>query len=89
MFAAGRVLQLDNFRKLDGFGWPGFSSLNLWRQDKGHKACAAAFVRAVEQGGAAPVSFDELMEVTRVAIGVSEALRRRSIRPVCVEAMKM
>ena len=64
MFAAGRVLQLDSFRKLDGFGWPGFSSLNLWRQDKGHKACAAAFVRAVEQGGAAPVSFDELMEVT-------------------------
>ena len=49
--------------------------MNLWRQDKGHKACAAAFVRAVEQGGAAPVSFDELMEVTRVAIGASEALR--------------
>ena len=24
VFAAGRVLQLDNFRKLTGFGWPGF-----------------------------------------------------------------
>ena len=26
VFAAGRVLQLDNFRKLTGFGWPGFTS---------------------------------------------------------------
>jgi predicted dehydrogenase len=24
VFAGGRVLQLDNFRKLTGFGWPGF-----------------------------------------------------------------
>jgi len=30
VFAAGRVLQLDNFRKLKGFGWPGFSTMNLW-----------------------------------------------------------
>ncbi|MFM8732862.1 MAG: Gfo/Idh/MocA family oxidoreductase, partial [Phycisphaerales bacterium] len=34
VFAAGRVLQLDNFRKLRGFGWPGFRKMNLWRQDK-------------------------------------------------------
>jgi predicted dehydrogenase len=26
VFAAGRVLQLDNFRKLTGFGWPGSRS---------------------------------------------------------------
>ena len=38
MFAAGRVLQLDNFRKLAGFGWPGFKKMNLWRQDKGQTA---------------------------------------------------
>ena len=38
VFAAGRVLQLDNFRKLKGFGWPGFDKMNLWRQDKGQKA---------------------------------------------------
>jgi len=34
VFASGRVLQLDNFRKLAGFGWPGFGKMNLWRQDK-------------------------------------------------------
>jgi hypothetical protein len=35
VFAAGRVLQLDNFRKLQGFGWTGFNKMNLWRHDKG------------------------------------------------------
>jgi predicted dehydrogenase/threonine dehydrogenase-like Zn-dependent dehydrogenase len=47
VFAAGRVLQLDNFRRLKAYGWPGFSSMNLWRQDKGQDACAKAFVEAV------------------------------------------
>lgn len=75
VFAAGRVLQLDNFRKLTGFGWPGFRRMNLWRQDKGQKACAAAFVQAVAHGRPAPIPFDELMEVARVSIAVSEAAR--------------
>jgi predicted dehydrogenase len=44
VFCAGRILQLDNFRKLRGFGWKGFNGMNLWRQDKGQRACAAAFV---------------------------------------------
>lgn len=68
VFAAGRVLQLDNYRKLTGYGWPGFSKMNLWRQDKGQKACAKAFVDAIEGGGRAPIPFDEVLEVSRVSI---------------------
>jgi predicted dehydrogenase/threonine dehydrogenase-like Zn-dependent dehydrogenase len=74
VFAAGRVLQLDNFRKLQGFGWPGFNKMNLWRQDKGQKACAAAFVKAIAQGGPAPIPFDEIVEVARVSIEVAGAV---------------
>ena len=74
VFCSGRILQLDNFRKLKGFGWPGFAKMNLWRQDKGQKDCAAAFVRAVESGGEAPIAFDELVEVSRVTIQIAEAL---------------
>lgn len=75
VFAGGRILQLDNYRKLTGFGWPGFGKMNLWRQNKGQKACVAAFVQAVEQSGVAPIPFEEMMEVHRVAIAVAEALR--------------
>lgn len=68
VFAAGRVLQLDNFRKLQGFAWPGFSKMNLWRQDKGQGGCAKAFVDAVQQGGVAPIPFEEIVESSRVSI---------------------
>ena len=68
VFVSGRVLQLDNFRRLSGFGWPGFRKMNLWRQDKGQWHCAKAFVEALEQGGPAPIPFVELIEVSRAAI---------------------
>lgn len=47
VFTAGRVLALDNFRKLTGYGWPGFSKMNLWSQDKGQLACVKAFVNSI------------------------------------------
>lgn len=71
VFAAGGVLQLDNFRRLRGFGWPGFRRMNLWRQDKGQQACAAAFIQAIEAGAPSPIPFEELIEVSRVSIEVA------------------
>jgi len=75
VFANGRVLQLDNFRRLTSFGWPGFRGMALLRQDKGQRACAQAFVDAVVAGKASPIPLAELLEVARVSIEVSEALR--------------
>ena len=74
-FAAGKVLQLDNFRKLKGFGWKGFNKMNLWQQDKGQKACAKAFLEAVSQGKPAPISDQEIFEVAKVTIEIAEQLR--------------
>lgn len=76
VFVAGRVLQLDNFRRLKGYGWPGFSSLNLWRQDKGQNACAAAFLQALTTGEPA-IPIDEILEVAAVTIDAAEQLRRQ------------
>ena len=76
VFAAGRVLQLDNFRKLKAFGWPGFKKMNLWRQDKGQKACAAAFLQAVESGNPA-IPSEDIFEVARISIEVAEMLRNQ------------
>lgn len=73
VFAGGAVLQLDNFRKLQGFGWKGFSKMNLWKQDKGQRACAAAFVHAVNDGGVPPIPLQEIIEVARVSIEIAES----------------
>ena len=74
VFCGGGILQLDNFRKLKGFGWPSFNKMNLWSQDKGNQACASAFVDAIRQGNVSPVAFDDLMEVARVSIEIAKSL---------------
>ncbi len=71
VFADGSVLQLDNFRTLRGFGVRGFRRSALWRQDKGHQACAAAFLTAVRSGGPSPIPFEEIVEVSRTAIALA------------------
>lgn len=71
VFASGRVLRLDNFRKLEAYGWPGFRGARSWRQDKGHKACVAAFVAAASGKGAAPIPVAEIFEVSRIVIDLA------------------
>ena len=65
-------MQLDNYRKLTTFGWPRFKKMNMWRQDKGQKACTNAFVNAIQGRGELPIPFDEIIEVSRLAIEISQ-----------------
>ena len=75
VFAAGGVLQLDNFRKLKGYSWPGFKKMNLWRQDKGQSDCCSEFLAAIESGTGSPISPDEIFEVARASIEAVRQLR--------------
>jgi len=68
VFCAGRVLVLDNFRRLTAHGWPAGASRQAWRQDKGQAACARAFIEAVASGGPPPIPPGEIFEVSRLAI---------------------
>jgi predicted dehydrogenase/threonine dehydrogenase-like Zn-dependent dehydrogenase len=65
VFAAGKVLRLDNYRKLQAWGIPGFRTRRRLSQDKGQLACCAAFLQAIESGGPAPIPAAELFEVQR------------------------
>ena len=73
VFASGRVLQLDNYRRLKGFGWPGFNKMKLWRQDKGQYACAQAFMNAISNNDKTPIPFEEILEVSRISIELANA----------------
>ena len=44
IFSEGRVLTLDNFKSLRGYGWKGFKRQSSRRQDKGHNAELQAFI---------------------------------------------
>jgi len=71
IFIAGKILQLDNFRKLRGFGWREFKTMNLWRQDKGQVNCIQAFVNAITHGLPAPIPVNELIEVSRLTLEIA------------------
>lgn len=70
VFANDGVLQLDNFRVLQGFDWP-MRRIKLWKQDKGQEACATAFLDAIKEGKPAPLPFEELMEVSRLSVDLA------------------
>ncbi len=65
VFYAGRILQLDNFRVLRGFGVPGLTKKSLWKQDKGQEECVRQFLDAIEKGNVAPIPVSEILEVSR------------------------
>jgi predicted dehydrogenase/threonine dehydrogenase-like Zn-dependent dehydrogenase len=75
IFTSGRILHLDNFRSLKGFGWPGFDGMKLRKQDKGQDSCPAAFLAAVSEGRSCPIPAEEIFEVARVTLEVAEILR--------------
>ncbi|HKU16474.1 MAG TPA: bi-domain-containing oxidoreductase [Steroidobacteraceae bacterium] len=74
VFCGGRILQLDNFRRLRGFGWGAFGGMRTWRQDKGVTACVQAFVDAARSTQRSPIPFEQLAEVAELTISVDQAL---------------
>ena len=65
----------DSFRSLKAYGWSGVNQTRLWRQDKGQKACTAAFVNAIETGNTGDlIAFDELVEVASACFDVVDQI---------------
>jgi len=75
VFCDDAVLQMDNYRVLTGYGWSGFKKMKLFKQDKGQKACAKAFIESIVNGKESPISYEEVMESSRVSIEVANSLR--------------
>lgn len=70
VFCNGGVLQLDNFKRMKGFGWKGFKKMSLLSQDKGQHQCVKAFVDSIEKGEKSPISFEDIYEVSKYSIEI-------------------
>lgn len=80
IFSERRVLRLDNFRSLSGYGFNGFRGFKALRQDKGHHAEIKTFVDSVASGGQQLIPFAELLNVTRASFAaVESALQNQTI----------
>ena len=72
VFYDNSALRLDNFRSLKGFNTMGFKFVKSFFQDKGNQNCVNAFVQSIQEGKRSPISFEEIMEVSRISIEISK-----------------
>ncbi|HIP03167.1 MAG TPA: Gfo/Idh/MocA family oxidoreductase [Campylobacterales bacterium] len=61
LFCEGKVLELDNFKKVNGFGASSFKKMG---QDKGHQAEMVGFVDNIKNSKSSMISFDSLVNTT-------------------------
>lgn len=74
IYTQGKTLIIDNFRKLSGYGFKGFSSFRS-SIDKGHKAQFAKLVKHVKEGGGALIPFDEIVNTTKASFAAIKSLK--------------
>ena len=71
----GKAIRLDNFRTIAAWGVADVTVRWPQSQDKGHDALVAAFVEASRSGGAPPIPYEELLEVSFFAIEAERLAR--------------
>ncbi len=63
VFFSGKIICLDNFRKVRTWGLSNFSFNKSFKQNKGQLGCTEAFMDAVRNTKESPIPFNELIEV--------------------------
>ena len=77
VFSQEKVLVLDNWRKLEGFGVKGFSKMT-GTMDKGHKRQFALLNERVQKGGEALIPFESIVNTTRASFACIESLKKKA-----------
>jgi len=78
IYRAGTTAILRDFKSLEVFGSGSTFSKKLLSQDKGQSQMVAAFIDAVRNGTAAPISFEEMCAVTSACFKIVQSLQTKS-----------
>jgi predicted dehydrogenase/threonine dehydrogenase-like Zn-dependent dehydrogenase len=76
VFCDGSALCIDNFIKMRGYNWKGFSKMNLLAQNKGNKECVTEFVSSIKSSSPSPISFEDIIDGAKLLLDVVESLNR-------------
>jgi predicted dehydrogenase/D-arabinose 1-dehydrogenase-like Zn-dependent alcohol dehydrogenase len=74
VYSQERTLILDNFIKLEGFGFKGFSSMKT-SLDKGHKAQFDNLIKAIKGENKSLIPFDEIINTTKASFAAIESMK--------------
>jgi len=75
VFSQQKVLVMDNWRKLQGYGFGKFKSASS-AQDKGHANQFSMFVERLQKGGEALIPFGDLVNTTKASFAAIESMKR-------------
>ena len=64
VFSDGRILELNNFKSLKGYGFKWFRRMSTWKQEKGHTEEISAFIERVKSGGDWLIPWESLKETS-------------------------
>jgi predicted dehydrogenase len=84
VFCDGKVLRLDDFTVLRGYGWPGFTKMKLRRWDRGYRTEFEALSAAIARGEPPVMPFGQIENVMRAAFAAVDSAKTG--QPVEVEA---
>jgi predicted dehydrogenase/threonine dehydrogenase-like Zn-dependent dehydrogenase len=74
LYSQGRTLVIDNFRKMNGYGFSRFSSMRSGL-DKGHKTQFKTLVKNIKTTGEPLVPFEDIINTTQATFAALESLR--------------
>lgn len=75
IFSQGRNIIIDNFRKMETYGFSKFSGMSS-SQNKGHKEQFEAYLNFLNKGGKELISFDEIYNSTQTVLLAIESLMK-------------
>ncbi|TXE18858.1 zinc-binding dehydrogenase [Psychroserpens burtonensis] len=76
VFSAGLSATLNDFKELKIYGKGKPKKEKLFNQNKGQKEMVVAFVNGLLSDGKAPISFEEVVAVTKTSFKVLESIKR-------------
>ena len=76
VFSAGMSAILNDFKELQIFGKGKPKKEKFFNQNKGQKEMVSAFVNGLLNDGKAPISFEEIVAVTKASFKVIESVKR-------------
>lgn len=74
VYSQGRTLLIDNFRKMKGYGFRGFSSMS-GNLDKGHKNQFIKLINLIKEGGKPLIKFEEIYNTTLTTFSALKSLK--------------
>ena len=76
LYSQGKTLILENWKRLTGYGFKGFSS-SSGSQDKGHERQFKLLSRRIKNGGPALIPFENIYNTTAASIAALQSLREQ------------